>query len=389
MSAVAAPAVGTRRNPAGRSLTSYLLLPRPKDAVKWWLLPIGYAVGALATGAAGGGSLARAIAVWAILELLVYQARYQWNDIRGFAADQRHPDAAARGRLPGPIERGPAHIRASRIVIGARIVLALGLGLLTGVAAGAAFLIAAVFGLAAVYEYTRARATGRSSEVPPPLRGAILALWVVVGGGYAIRGLAGLALVVSLPRHAAAAAAALIALWAYGVMFVTARWALEALAFARVAGDGLRWRADHRQAREHTLALARWLPEAAPQRLESWAPLRAARALTAPWNLALICAGAAAIAAGTLLAGTSSPLAVALLAGAAAASALLVGRAPRREATALCATALLLALELVVGGPRPAAALLPWALVAAAYLRFTAQRPAALGVALRAEEPAE
>ncbi|MDQ2631322.1 MAG: hypothetical protein M3Y75_10205, partial [Actinomycetota bacterium] len=223
-----------------RSLAGYLLLPRPGDLVKAWIFPAAFAFGALA-GGVGGRELLRAAVAWIALELLIYQARYQWNDIRGFAADQRHPDRASRGRLPGPPSRGREHIRASALVALGRLGLAallalalapldLGLPLLA--------LTVAVFGVAVLYEVLRARATGGSDRVPPPLTPGILALWAVVGGGYAIRGVSGLALGVDLFGDPWLFGAAVLAFWSFGVAFVTGRWALEALAFASSDGRG-------------------------------------------------------------------------------------------------------------------------------------------------------
>src|SRR3954467_4980906 len=112
-----------------RRLAGYLLLPRPGDLVKAWIFPACFLLGVLAEEGASGREVLRAALVWAALELLLYQARYQWNDIRGFEADQRHPERAARGRLPGPPSRGRAHIRASAAVAAARLGLAAALAL--------------------------------------------------------------------------------------------------------------------------------------------------------------------------------------------------------------------------------------------------------------------
>jgi hypothetical protein len=54
--------------------------------------------------------------VWAVLELLVYPARYQWNDVHGFVADQQHPGVQDRGRLPGPLDRARERVLASSAV---------------------------------------------------------------------------------------------------------------------------------------------------------------------------------------------------------------------------------------------------------------------------------
>src|SRR4051794_40691941 len=105
----------------GRSLRSYLLLPRPGDCGKAWLFLATLVLGMAASGSVSSPRLVRALIVWAALEFLVYQARYQWNDIRGFHADQAHPDAAQRGRLPGPVDRARPHIAASAAIAAARL----------------------------------------------------------------------------------------------------------------------------------------------------------------------------------------------------------------------------------------------------------------------------
>src|ERR1700712_1389537 len=66
----------------GRRLTSYLLMPRPKDLVKGWLFVATYVMGALGAAAWSWQSILRALVVLAVIELLIYPARYQWNDIR-------------------------------------------------------------------------------------------------------------------------------------------------------------------------------------------------------------------------------------------------------------------------------------------------------------------
>src|SRR3712207_1765023 len=93
-------------------------------------------------------------------------------------------------------------------------------------------LTVAVFGVAVAYEALRTAGTGRSDEVPPPLTPALVGIWLVIGGSYAVRGVGGLALAVPLGQHPALAVAAFITMWSFGIAFVTARWAIEAIAFA-------------------------------------------------------------------------------------------------------------------------------------------------------------
>jgi len=378
-----------------RRLRDYLLLPRPGDLVKAWIFPAAFALGVLAAGGASGREVLRAALIWLALELLIYQARYQWNDIRGFAADQRHPDRAARGRLPGPPSRGRRHIRASALVAAGRVGLAAALALaLPALDLGPALLAlaVAVFGVAVVYELLRSRATGRGDRVPAPAGAGILALWAVVGAGYAIRGVSGLAAAVDLFAEPWLLAAAVLTFWSFGIAFVTSRWALEALAFARRDDAGeLRWRVDPGQAREHTLALVRWLPTTAPSGvvrgadgdLGNWRALTAGGSHLAPWTVAAVVAAAAAAVTGCLLAGPASFFEAALAAGGGAASAAAVLVAKGRRWSRLLPAGLALAALMAVVLPRPLLATLPWLCVLAAHLFFTAQSPRTLAHPVR------
>jgi hypothetical protein len=377
-----------------RSLREYLLLPRPGDLVKAWIFPAVFVLGMLAAGGASGTEALRAAVLWIALELLIYQARYQWNDIRGFAADQRHPDRAARGRLPGPLSCGEAHIRASALValgrLGLVAVLAVALPLDLGWTLAA--LVVAVFGVAVLYEVLRGHSTGDSDQVPPPLTGGILALWMVVGAGYAIRGIAGLGAGMDfdslwLPL------AATMALWAFGIAFVTGRWALEALAFARRdPSGGVSWSVSPDQAREHSLALARWLPthvsaaaaEQGSDSLREWRALADDASLSAPWNATALVAAMAAAATGCLLAGPATLGEVALAAGAGGVcGALALASRLRGGPGLLLGACVLLGLGEVAGYSSPALTLVPWLLAVGAHLFFTAQSPRTLVHPLR------
>jgi hypothetical protein len=374
-----------------RSLAGYLLLPRPGDLIKAWIFPAGFLLGVLAAGGASGREIVRAAVTWIVLELLIYQARYQWNDIRGFAADQRHPDRVSRGRLPGPASSGPRHIRASALVAVARLglaaLVALALGLLQ-LALPVLGLALAVFGVAALYELFRSRATGNGDQVPPPLTHDIVALWIVVGGGYAIRGFSGLALGTDLFGAPWLPLAAVLAFWAFGVAFVTGRWALEALAFARLDDRGrLDWEVQAGQAREHTLALVRWLPSwraragsSGPGRsVEEWRPLAARTSMLAPWSLAAVLAAAAAAVSGRLLAGSAAPPETALMGIAGGATAAVVLAAPRERWIRWIGGGIALtALAAGVSSPRPLLATLPWLCLLGAHLFFTSQSPKTL-----------
>jgi hypothetical protein len=377
-----------------RSLADYLLLPRPGDLVKAWIFPAAFAFGALAGGGVGGRELLRAAVAWVALELLIYQARYQWNDIRGFDADQRHPDRIARGRLPGPASCRRRRIRASGLGMVARLALVAAAAIALSpfdLAAPLLALALAVFGVAIVYEALRGRCTGAAERVPPPLTAGILALWLAVGAGYALRGVSGLAFAVDLFGKPWLLAAAAVTFWAFGIAFVTGRWALEALPFGRPDGrGGIDWRVESGQAREHSLALVRWLPAAAPAEaggkadgFGDWRALVGDVSPLAPWNLAAVVSAAAAAVTGRLLAAPADPL-DALLAGGAGALCAAAALVPswRRYGWAAGGVALAV-LMATAGSPRPALVAIPWLAVLAAHLFFTAQSPRTLAHPLR------
>jgi hypothetical protein len=375
-----------------RSLASYLLLPRPKDAVKWWIFPTVFLLGVVGAGRFSTNELIRAAVVWFVLELLIYQARYQWNDIVGFEADQRHPDCAGRGRLPGPASQGRQRKLASATVAVLRLLAAAAVGLVfpqLRIGLTTILLIGAVFAVAAFYEQLKRWGTGWASEAPPGLRPAIVGLWIAVGGGYAVRGVAGLALAVDLAARPGLAVAAAAAMWTYGIAFVTSRWVLEALAFARVEEGRLAWSCRPEQCREHLLSLARWLPEyvasPAAQAPRTWRPLQARTPLGAPWNAAATASGTFAGLAGLALAGNARlGLAVGLGAAFAVATILVLRSGARaRVAVLFGAGAVIVGLELISGVHRYVLALAPWMAVVGAQLWFFSQNLETMGRELR------
>jgi hypothetical protein len=391
------PAVGTRQRGAsrtpGRTLFSYLLVPRPKDLVKAVVLPITFVLAAVARQGESISDVGKALLVWVALELLVYQARYQWNDVRGFEADQAHPQSASRGRLPGPVDKARSRKATSLAVAALRLALT---GLLALAVPDLARLLGvmtvAVFGVAWCYERLRSSATGRTSSVPVPVRPPLVALWVAVGAGYAVRALTGLALVVDLTSEVGLAIVTGVAAWSLGVVFVTCRWTLEAMCFGSVEGSRMTWQVRPDQAREHTLGLVRWLPEDASPALATgpcgWRALQGRTPLTAPWHLALVCAGASAAPAGALLAGRPSTALCLLAAVVGGTGALAVAALPGRRLLTAAGAALVLGLVLNAAGlDRPAIAVLPWVASLALYGCFTRQCADEVGEPLRRLAP--
>ena len=273
------------------------------------MAPACFVVAAGSTGHFGGW--ARFVVLWLVLELLIYPARYQWNDIAGVDSDQRHPEASARSRLPAgstPQARRRS-IRLSWLTAAARVLAALLVGWLTGLTGPVLVLAGAVFIIAGSYEWLRA---SRNRHWTPA---RVVAVWLAVGMGYLVRGGLGLSSG-GLPWGSAAMAATLVCLGAFGIMFVLLTWALEATSYCAADGDG-RWHArPELAAKPHLAALLRHLgeplgpgglplgPGGLPLGPGGLPPgcragycggdrvLRGGSGLAAPWNLALLAAAA-------------------------------------------------------------------------------------------------
>jgi hypothetical protein len=321
------PPPRARPAPPERSLLSYLLFPRPEDWVKWVIAP-----GAFLAASWSVGTLRhwpQFLALWLILEYLIYEARYQWNDVRGLGEDLAHPDQIARGRLPiGPTRRtARRNIMLSLTVAAGRVVLALLIGWALGLAGPVAILIGIVFGIALGYESLRserspaAASAGSAARTPSSV---IAAIWVIVGFGYGVRSGLGF-LTGGLPLRSWQLWTGILCFTALGVVFVQLTWVLEAADCCWLTGDG-QWKV---KARVRTKAHVMRLLDLVPGRVD---PVPAGKpppvgyrdgrdvqvlskrgSLRAPWNFAMAISAAAGGALGAALAhATPSPTAVAL-----------------------------------------------------------------------------
>lgn len=344
------------REEGRRSLGSYLALPRPDSAPK---ALIALVAGVLAAVTAAGPLLPAAPALLlgtAVYELLLYQCRYQLNDLRGIREDQDDVARATRGRLPVVPGRLGAAVRASLVAAGVRVYLAVGLTLFLPVAVQVVVAASAVALLVLTVLYEAGRAWARSADRHG---------WAVVvplAAGYGLRAALGAAL-----YHAASGGSVPLDGWfvalvllgaAFGWMFVSATWALHAVCQAgpRPGRDGPAWRLDRARVHERGLLrhldAAAWSSDADPdwRTVPALAPVTSLRA---PWNLAFVATAAltGAFAVAWVRPGTgpgtwwSAGAAVAGAAGAAAltrASATVPG-GRRRPAAAVLAAAVLLA----------------------------------------------
>jgi hypothetical protein len=362
---------------AAPGLTAYLLVPRRDAWAKALMAPACFVVAAGSTGHFGGW--VRFVVLWLVLELLIYPARYQWNDIAGVDADQGHPEVRARSRLPvGPTPQTRHHsIRLSWLTAAARVLAALLIGWLAGLTGPVLVVAGAVFAIAGSYEWLRASRNRHWT------RARVVAVWLAVGLGYLVRGGLGLSCG-GLPWGSAAMAATLVCLGAFGIMFVLLTWGLEATSYCAADGDG-RWHArPELAAKPHLAALLPHLgeplgpgglPPGAGRYCGGDRVLRGGSRLSAPWNLALLAASASGAAAGAALARPHAAGAVAWIAAATTGLAgwVLLARcrsARDRWAVAAAWFPVVIGAGLLARPALPVLAGLPWLAVAGLYCTF-------------------
>ncbi|BDH05825.1 hypothetical protein [Streptomyces seoulensis] len=281
------------RGPRRRGLLSYLLLPRPEDWVKWLLVPLAFTVVVLARDLTP--QWGRLLLTMLLVEYLVYAARYQVNDIRGYAEDAFHPEAAARMRLPHPADAAARRlvVVSSALVAALRLVTALGIAVATGLTRGFAGATAVIAVAGVLYEYLR------TTEARPgsARRAAAVGLWLLVGTGYALRYAVG-AHAAGLPVGDPLVWTGALYAYGLGMMFVLLTWVLEASAYC-LAPRPRRWYASPAlRAKPHLLLLLRHVlgvtlmpgppPSGPPARpgCGEIPVLRGRCAPAAPWNLA-------------------------------------------------------------------------------------------------------
>ena len=240
-----------------RSLASYLVFPRPEDWIKWLIAPGVFLATAWLT--ASLGRWPTFLAVWLILEYLIYGARYQWNDVRGIDEDQSHSQRRARGRLPaGPGRRDIRRNVFISVSVGwVRLVIAFLLAVALGLTGPVLLLIILVFAIAVVYEALR---SVQSPSIPKKLHPLPVALWCVVGLGYGVR--AGLGFIAGgLAVTNWRTVIGIACFVAFGVMFVLMTWVLEATDYCVIDSGGT-WRLKpYTGVKPHLILLLKYVPK--------------------------------------------------------------------------------------------------------------------------------
>lgn len=293
--------------PNERSILSYLLLPRPEDLVKWVIVPASFGISLLVGVQASHINIGYAVAVWLILEYFLYEARYQWNDLRGLARDSVHPQARARKRLP----LGRNSSKAARNAQLSAVTMALRIGIVCvaiwilgqpdmapGYAKGLAGFSAIVILSAIGYEALRA-----DTKWTPPLRmrARDISIWLLVGIGYAVRGCAGFFLG-GTDWLSFRMFMVFLFFLAYGVMFVLLTWVLEAAQHCVSEPRGEVMYSDELEHKSHLAALLLFTrynhlvptphpPPGGVSDLGKVAILAGASSFLSPWNLAEIASG--------------------------------------------------------------------------------------------------
>jgi hypothetical protein len=326
--------------PGSRSLLSCVLIPRARadEAVKRVYMPLAFLLAVAAQGNWSTVDWGRFLLVWFTFEFLLYDARYQWNDIRNYREDRRlgRTDRLPHSALDERSDAWKLHagrvVRSAVLAVWARIIVAVALCLLfvdRGIWGDgplwAAGLAATVLVTAVIYEALRAR-------------GAVWPIWIWVGVGYGARATIGVVLA-GFGLLSAQAVLTPIAVTALGVAVVTLTWTLQT--FGHCTGSRTH-AVVHGETRPHLLGL---LPLAGVRVSETDGREPAGDAVgrtwhidrdlrdggIAPWEPAVIVSAGAGAAFGVLLADPGTALLVLMgtaLISAAAAALLLLDRRP-------------------------------------------------------------
>lgn len=220
-----------------RKLHSYLLLPRPGDLAKWSFIPAAALAGILLPNVFNrfpSHHLFALLVGWLAFEYLVYQARYQINDVRNLTQDLDHPEESSRMRLPVHEFGIRTSVNASLVAVVVRLAVLVCILILNPFDVREELSIAAVavFIFTFVYEYLRAR----EPKDPVAALHLVIQIWIIAGAGYAIRVCLGLSLVGI--KSLAVLAMFAVSGWLFGIMLVTMTWALEATSFLVKSASG-------------------------------------------------------------------------------------------------------------------------------------------------------
>lgn len=223
------PEAHVRRSVESRLRLRYLLVPRPLELLaRSPIVLSAYLITSLLEKGGDSGSFPRAVLIAVTFEVLVYQAGYMVNDLRGLGADANFSPYKAAHRMPLPPTKG--NLVACIVVCFFRLALASWISL-RYLNTSTTWLLLAMFGLhIALYEAVRTLGVRRATKACfTRLRATYVVLFALAGGGYMLRGAIGMA--AASPGFILGAdgwlttTAGLITWWLMGVTAVTAAWA--------------------------------------------------------------------------------------------------------------------------------------------------------------------
>jgi hypothetical protein len=211
-----------------RGLVSYLILPRPNEMLaRAPIVPLSYLLAAITLNGFTADGLWSSIVAGLVFEYFVYQARYVINDLRGFTADAAFSAFKAKTRFPIPVTRASISLAIYSCVI--RLGLALWIDIRAFHSAALVGIIGVLVIQAMLYEIARARVEAGSSAASfCRLSSAKVAVYLLAGAGYALRGAIGIAIAARTYGSAGFLPGAMYlqlgAWWLFGIMTVTAAW---------------------------------------------------------------------------------------------------------------------------------------------------------------------
>ncbi|WP_330252935.1 hypothetical protein OG874_44040 [Nocardia sp. NBC_00565] len=232
------PSASATKSSGTRSLVGYLLLPRPADLSKALFFPASVGISCLLTDQTVHGGI-RFVVMWLTLELLIYAARYQVNDIRGASEDGRAPEKRARGRPA----MTPSAMKLSAGVIALRLYMVFLIAITPSLALSSniRWALGGVVGTAAVYEFARSVERREYEKSEHPARGTIMlskqnriaaaSVLLLVGLGYPLRTALGLLFVPTETIPVQVFVGMLFFTFSFGILFVSMTWALEAVSY--------------------------------------------------------------------------------------------------------------------------------------------------------------
>ena len=226
------PASAVRPNV--KRFVRYLVYPRPQDVLKNGFLLLGCLIGiAVGNDAVFPDAYIRSLPtiffVWFVFDALGYQARYQWNDIRGAQEDSKNPQRELRERLRAVCGDIGLAKRMSAAVLVYKMLLASALLIFRGDRVAVVLFVGlvATWVVASLYETARRR------------RWNFGVIFNLVCLGYPLRLLVGLAAFAPSFSDLVGALSVVpivciaCATFSYGKVFVGVTWALEGADFRR------------------------------------------------------------------------------------------------------------------------------------------------------------